>query len=719
MAGSRQADLNDLHLHAASGKVPPSWGPECDSTYPLRTYLRDLRLWSFASDVELVRQAPLACLRLTGQAKELVRELDPATLAHGRQLQDGTRQTGIQFLVGTLETRYGVLAQELQIHVLRELLHFSRKPQESIDESLSRFGILIHKANEGAGVDLQPAVQTWILLNGLSIPPKEWPQVLHLTAGALPDTPDQFGVLCNYLKRRGHLIESGSHTDPAKQFRQSYFIGDGTDAHNGFQDSFANFPAFNADFSSDGGITEYDDDGFSEASSGLSNDDEPINFDDVREIDYNIAGEQLYFEYRTAKRRWRKWQGQPRRKRRFFRHGTRRKGSGKGRRLKGNSGFGNSYLSNLAPECQPYILDSVWPDSPQVFLVSAELASVTDVQQVFFKGNGKGGKGARRGGNPLGRDGTQLKCSICNSTEHFRAVCPQRGPSSGGKGAGKGSSSSTFAASSSAWPLSSPTSSSAYQASASSNASNPPAWSSQARQWPIYFANQPPQTPSDSGWGDTPVYEFFIDGKVEQVKISEAPEPDKSPSESRVSSEPQSKTKYMMFPCWPELVYHSNVRLKDREALLVDIGAVHNLCGSEWAGRMQKLAEAAGQGCTYRNLEHGVALEGVGKGSNAANTEVTMPILLETGDSGEYKALTVDGPLPALLGLDALERYSALVCTATKRLIMPGAGGYKIVLSPGSKIYKLYKAETGHLMLPCSEWKNHPMTKSSGKVLHL
>lgn len=142
MAGSRQADLQDLHLHAASGKVPPQWGPDTDQTYPLRTYIRDLRLWSYAADVDQVRLAPLACLRLTGQAKELVRELDPQVLAQGRQLQNGNFQSGLEFLIATLEARYGVLQQELQIFVLRELLQFHRRGSESIDEALSRFGIL-------------------------------------------------------------------------------------------------------------------------------------------------------------------------------------------------------------------------------------------------------------------------------------------------------------------------------------------------------------------------------------------------------------------------------------------------------------------------------------------------------------------------------------------------------------------------------------------------
>ena len=52
--------------------------------------------------------------------------------------------------------------------------------------------------------------------------------------------------------------------------------------------------------------------------------------------------------------------------------------------------------------------------------------------KAFFGGTGKSkgarptsGKGKGRRGNRIGSDGEVMKCSICNSTDHFKAVCPR------------------------------------------------------------------------------------------------------------------------------------------------------------------------------------------------------------------------------------------------------------------------------------------------------
>ena len=51
---------------------------------------------------------------------------------------------------------------------------------------------------------------------------------------------------------------------------------------------------------------------------------------------------------------------------------------------------------------------------------------------VFFGGNGESkgyrptsGKGKGRRKNPIGSDGEVMKCTICDSEEHFKAVCPR------------------------------------------------------------------------------------------------------------------------------------------------------------------------------------------------------------------------------------------------------------------------------------------------------
>ena len=132
-----------------------------------------------------------------------------------------------------------------------------------------------------------------------------------------------------------------------------------------------------------------------------------VNADTSTAEGYNSLAEGLYLSYRHAKRKWRTFSG-PRRK---------RKGKGKGKsngKRKGHHG-------------QAYWVDEANDES--------------DPWSAFFKGGKGGGKqgGKRpfvRTGNPVDSSGVQLKCSICDSTAHFRASCPQN--KSGGKGTGKG-----------------------------------------------------------------------------------------------------------------------------------------------------------------------------------------------------------------------------------------------------------------------------------------
>ena len=35
---NRQLEINDMNLQAANGRVPPSWGPEIEKSYPFRYY---------------------------------------------------------------------------------------------------------------------------------------------------------------------------------------------------------------------------------------------------------------------------------------------------------------------------------------------------------------------------------------------------------------------------------------------------------------------------------------------------------------------------------------------------------------------------------------------------------------------------------------------------------------------------------------------------------
>ena len=146
-------------------------------------------------------------------------------------------------------------------------------------------------------------------------------------------------------------------------------------------------------------VGEHEDD--SSSSSATSSDDgyEDTNMPDLSQYSNAEAAETVYYQYRAAKRNWRRFTGRPvRRFRRVFKRDYRRRGKGKG---KGKSrGRSRGFF---------YTHDDV---------------------QVFLKGKGKGsrshtsGKGHGRHQNPKDRDGNIMKCRICDSEEHLMVRCP-------------------------------------------------------------------------------------------------------------------------------------------------------------------------------------------------------------------------------------------------------------------------------------------------------
>ena len=125
----QQAEQDHFNLGIVSAKVAPSWSPERDKIYPLRTWIQDIRLWALGTDVEILKQGPVAALRIGGSAKELVRELDGNILVNGAVLPDDqgnpVQHTGLECLIRALSRRFAPLAQELEVHVISELLQLS------------------------------------------------------------------------------------------------------------------------------------------------------------------------------------------------------------------------------------------------------------------------------------------------------------------------------------------------------------------------------------------------------------------------------------------------------------------------------------------------------------------------------------------------------------------------------------------------------------------
>ena len=163
---------DSMHLQIASGKVPPSWGPDQEHKYSFKSWQADLELWQLATDLDTAKQAAAVALRLTGAAKEIGRSMPTAILANGVFVTDAAGQivldqqtgqpillrTGLQQLLRELQRRFAPLQQETQLKAISEVMNFRRWQSEPIDEVVSRFEISVCEADNTGGVQLNEVV---------------------------------------------------------------------------------------------------------------------------------------------------------------------------------------------------------------------------------------------------------------------------------------------------------------------------------------------------------------------------------------------------------------------------------------------------------------------------------------------------------------------------------------------------------------------------------
>ena len=115
-------------------------------------------------------------------------------------------------------------------------------------------------------------------------------------------------------------------------------------------------------------------------------------------------------------------------------------------------------------------------------------------------------------------------------------------------------------------------------------------------------------------------------------------------------------------------------------------------------------ATAAGQGTQFKNIPL-TAIGGVGAGSSECRQLAVIPIFFNDGIAGTFSSNVVsDSELPALLGLQTLEKFGCIIDIRHRKLILTGPGGIEYKLSPGSRVFDMIKCPTGHLLLPCTEW---------------
>jgi len=216
------------NLALANGKVPPTWCVERDRVYPLRKYIQDLELWALATDVVEARRGPVVVLRLTGSARELLRDMPADMVSNGADVFDQfgnlmLHRTGVECVVRALTERFGALDQEVQIFNVSELMTFQRQAGETTDQTIARFNSISFRAVQLGGIQAYgPTIRAWVILTHLKLPRSVWPMLLTATLGLLPATEDEYSAMIAFVRRNAHLYESGG--DRQKSIQQPYYV---------------------------------------------------------------------------------------------------------------------------------------------------------------------------------------------------------------------------------------------------------------------------------------------------------------------------------------------------------------------------------------------------------------------------------------------------------------------------------------------------------------
>ena len=92
-----------------------------------------------------------------------------------------------------------------------------------------------------------------------------------------------------------------------------------------------------------------------------------------------------------------------------------------------------------------------------------------------------------------------------------------------------------------------------------------------------------------------------------------------------------------------------------------------------------------------------------------------MPICMRAdsgkGITGEFVAPVVGtendpSDIPALLGMKSLKKYRSILDMVSDKLYLVGPGDIQLTLPPGSTVLNLEQSPSGHLLIPCSEFRN-------------
>ena len=185
------------------------------------------------------------------------------------------------------------------------------------------------------------------------------------------------------------------------------------------------------------------------------------------------------------------------------------------------------------------------------------------------------------------------------------------------------------------------------------------------------------------------------------------------------------------FPWWPVSskpvsagVFHASTHrtLSGQLGLLVDPGSFGNLVGDAWAQAARAEMNRSGFQASQKTRSSPLEVGGVGSGTQTCHNEITMQTAVRAADgamaSGTYTAPVIpNSQCPALLGLRSLASNNAVLDMVDNRLILLPTGA-QLEVPTGAEIFNLERSQTGHLLLPVTEYDRLKKAQINRQVPH-
>ena len=125
------------------------------------------------------------------------------------------------------------------------------------------------------------------------------------------------------------------------------------------------------------------------------------------------------------------------------------------------------------------------------------------------------------------------------------------------------------------------------------------------------------------------------------------------------------------------------------------------------------MARAHGRRPAHKRRERALQVSGVGNGSQQCHYDCQLPVAIRPAGDKVLQHGMLDVPavensdLPGLMGLNALKKNRAILDFNTSTLYFCGEAQYDLraALPANTDKYQLETAPSGHLVLPCCEYK--------------